>query len=119
MIIFQLLFLLGLILLYLVCVSLFKYNKRVRVISLLLFLNLILAVSLYFKYNFMQQEWAIISKPNLALQIGPGENYPVISHLNLAEFVKILGQNQQSWYTVQSEDGLQVGWMAADGLTKC
>ncbi len=117
LIIFQLLFLLSLILLFLVCV--FKWGKLIKNILLVLFLNLILAASLYFKYNFMQQEWAIITKSNAALQIGPGENYPVVGHLKLAEFVKILGQNQQNWYAVQSEDGLQVGWTTVDGLTKC
>lgn len=91
---------------------------RARTI-LLFFLNLILAASLYFKYNFSLQEWAIVNQPNLVLQIGPGANYPAVGHLRLAEFVKILGQNSQSWYAVQSEDGLQVGWTAADGLTKC
>ena len=110
----QLLLLLGLVLW---CWVAYK-AQRSRTILLFL-LNLILAASLYFKYNFSLQEWAIVNRPNLVLQIGPGANYPAVGHLGLAEFVKILGQNSQSWYAVQSEDGLQVGWTAADGLTKC
>ncbi len=97
----------------------FLHGRKYRTLFLLIFLNLILVTSLYFKYNFIAQEWAIVNKPSIGLQIGPGENYPVVGHLGLAEFVKILGQNQQSWYAVQSEDGLQVGWTAADGLIKC
>jgi hypothetical protein len=111
----QILLLLGLVLLCWI----FYRALRARIILLLLFLNLILTASLYFKYTFSLQEWAMVNQPNLVLQIGPGANYPAVGHLGLAEFVKILGQNSQSWYAVQSEDGLQVGWTAADGLTKC
>lgn len=138
----QLLFLLGLVLLGWISMCMFQLSPfpldytrgeraekqssarprgmlRTRTIFWLFFLNLILVASLYFKYNFMQQDWAMVNQPNLVLQIGPGINYPAVGHLGLAEFVKILGQNPQSWYAVQSEDGLQVGWTAADGLTKC
>lgn len=111
LLVFQLVFLVAWILLFLILFFFKKY--KFLFLSVLFPINLLFGFTLFAKYRLEQSPHAVVVRRDAAIFAGPDQNYAVLGKPGFAQEVRVVLQDK-NWCKVKGN--CLAGWMLADTL---